>query len=74
MTKLTEARDIIAGILNHRRGLVLTDAVIRDAAANAATALIPLLDDRYSVVRGEVETRDPITGETPDELARRLIK
>lgn len=63
MTPLQEAHQILLGILQHRRGLILTDTVIRDAAANAATALIPLLESRGDVLKGTINVPSPVEPE-----------
>lgn len=42
-TPVLVARDIILGILRHRLNLTLTETVARDAANNAAQALMDLL-------------------------------
>jgi len=79
MSKLTEARDIILQVLRHRLNLTLTEDVCRDAAANAATALIPLLEEtdgtRFDEAMGLLhEWEASYTVETPARLAYRTSK
>lgn len=59
-TGTLQARDLIYQVLKHRLNLTLTETVARDAANNAACALIPLLEDlqRGTVAAGEIEVTD----------------
>lgn len=59
-------RPCVAGVLDPRW--------VAGRANNIATAISLNYDLRPLAVSGEIETRDPITGETPEEMARRLIK
>lgn len=73
-TPTLQARDLILEVCRHRLGLTLTETVARDLANNAATALIPLLEDlsRGHVVRGSVEGPGaiPTSEEPPVRLAK----
>lgn len=53
-TPLMQARDIILEGLRVRLNCTLTEMVARERANNIATALIPLLEPRGNVVRGEI--------------------
>lgn len=65
-TPVLQARDLIYEALLLAVGEVLTEERARERANNAATALLPLLEERGRVVKGEIETMD--------EHARRVIK
>jgi len=72
---LYRIRDAIAEGLEVRKGLLLTDEIIRDRAANITEYLRPVIEDivnealreaaRGLVVTGEIDHNDPNdTGET----------
>jgi hypothetical protein len=75
-TPVLQARDLIAEVLGHRRNLKLTDAVIRDAANNAATALIPLLEDlqRGSVAKGEIGAMPEAVSDEPPAVRVTVVQ
>lgn len=60
-TPVLVARDLILEACRHRINLTLTETVCRDLANNAATALIPLLEDlqRGSVAAGTIVSDEP---------------